>query len=723
MKSIVAWTLWIVLGCLQPVYANVITFKGGSEIIGKHLEIFQDPSNRLTVQQIQARTDFQLNHEDAANMGQSQSAYWLRFKVKNLSSDSNIYLELAYPLIHSCELYYFIGNSVVSHKYSDFDTFDNREVKHQNLIFNLPIPLYGEREFYLKIRGDSQVILPLFLHDQKHLFESSLYAETINGIYAGIIIVMVLYNLFIYFSTRDKSYLYYVLYILFIGLAQTTLTGYAYKYLWTSYPGFNANAVVWFSVLAGIFAAFFFKNFLQVKEKLPIGNLLLNIMIFLYSATGIINILGFKSLSFTGIDISGGYGALATLFVAIKITRQNYRPAKFFLGAWSLFLLGLVLLVLRNMNVLPYNMFTTYTMQAGTILEVILLSFALADKINILKKEREASQERALWISKENERIIKEQNVSLEGKVLKRTKELRTTNEELHNTLNQLKDAQSQIIESEKMASLGQLTAGIAHEINNPINFVSSNVRPLRRDIEDVLEILDAYSVLEEYESPQVYEQQVQNIKNLKKDLDIGYIKTELDMLLTGMEDGAKRTVEIVKGLKIFSRVDESDLNLVDINEGLESTLVILNYQIGTEIALEKNLGEISKVECYGGKINQTFMNILSNSIYALKNDPDPNKKPKLTVSSWQPDEDHVCISLKDNGIGIPPEVKSKIFDPFFTTKQIGEGTGLGLSIVFKIIEVHHGSLVVNSEVGEGTEFLITLPVLRKKPSITSTHE
>ncbi|WP_025764562.1 sensor histidine kinase [Dyadobacter tibetensis] len=722
MKLIFTWA-FLIIGIICQAETEPIRFTGGSQIIGKNLEIFEDTSGKLTIKEIREQNNFIKNNEDAANMGQSESAYWIRFTIDNLTPNSDLFLELAYPLIHRCELYYFAGKAAIAHKYSEYDTFDSRDVKHQNLIFHLTVQPNAQREYYLKITGESQVILPLIIHDQKHLFESSLFAETINGIYAGIILVMILYNLFIYFSTREKSYLYYVLYILFIGLAQTTLSGYAYKYLWPSYPGFNSNAVIWFSVISGVFAVFFFKNFLQVKEKLPIGILLLNIMLTLYVLTGLLNVFGYKALSFRGVDISGGYAALATTFVAIKIAMQDYRPAKFFLAAWSIFLLGLILLVLRNINILPYNMFTTYTMQTGTIFEVILLSFALADKINILKKEREASQERALLISKENERIIKEQNISLEGKVLQRTKELSKTNEELQNTLNQLKDAQSQIIESEKMASLGQLTAGIAHEINNPINFVSSNVRPLRRDIDDILEMLDAYGGLEEFESQDIFNNKVAQIRRLKKDLDIDYLKSELDMLLTGMEDGAKRTVEIVKGLKIFSRVDEYDLNLVDINEGMESTLVILNYQIGSEITLEKDLGEISKVECYGGKINQCFMNILSNSIYALKNDPDPAKKPLLSVKTWQVDEDHVAISLKDNGTGIPPEVKSKIFDPFFTTKQIGEGTGLGLSIVFKIIEVHNGTLQVNSEVGEGTEFLITLPVLKKKNTNLHNNE
>jgi hypothetical protein len=261
------------------------------------------------------------------------------------------------------------------------------------------------------------------------------------------------------------------------------------------------------------------------------------------------------------------------------------------------------------------------------------------------------------------------------------------------------------------MASLGQLTAGIAHEINNPINFVSSNIKPLRRDIDDLMQILSTYGDLKGVDSLPEFKSKLEKVEVLKNELDLDYLKEELEMLLKGMEDGATRTVEIVKGLKIFSRLDDTDLNQVNINEGLESTLVLLNYQLGS-ITVVRELGSIPYVEGYGGKLNQVFMNILTNSIYALQKRPDNGTPPTMWVKTYTQDE-NVIISLRDNGTGMTQEVKSRIFNPFFTTKDVGEGTGLGLSIVFKIIEGHHGSIDVNTELGVGTEFLITLPIKR----------
>ncbi|MCE7063656.1 sensor histidine kinase [Dyadobacter sp. CY326] len=698
-------------------------FHDGSMIIGKQLEIYEDRTNKLSFEEVRKEKGFVQSTDDTPNMGLSQSTFWVRFSIVNKTRRPALFLELAHPLIHTCELFEITGSHVKSEKYLETDDFDDRIIKHQNLVFNLNITPGDHKDYYLRVKGYNQVILPLIIRDQENFFESAQIGETINGIFAGIIIVMVLYNMFIYFSTGDKSYLFYVLYVFFVGLAQTALSGYGFKYMWPFAPGFNSVATIYFSGLAGIFAMLFVKNFLQLDEKWPPGIMILNVIIILYSSTGILNLLGFELLSFRAVDVSGGIGAIGLFIIGLKLSKENYRPAKLFLTAWTIFLIGLFLLVLRNINILPYNVFTTYTMQFGSIAEVVLLSIALADKINIFKRDREESQAQALRISLENEKIIMEQNSFLEKSVNERTAELQFANTELNVTLNKLKDTQTQLLDSEKMASLGQLTAGIAHEINNPINFVSSNIRPLRRDIDDVLEILDSYNDIETIDSIEGIQGKIREIDKLKEELDLDYIKTELGTLLKGMEDGASRTVEIVKGLKIFSRVDESDLNVVNINEGIESTLIILNYQMGNSIRLVKELGNIPSIECFAGKINQVFMNILNNSIYALLKHRTGDKTPTIWVKSWLRDPDNISISIKDNGPGMTPEIRAKIFEPFFTTKQVGDGTGLGLSIVFKIIEVHSGNIQVNTEVGQGTEFLITLPVKQKPRPIQDFNE
>ena len=707
------FTLLLVISSYAAISKEIV-FEGKNLLIGTMLQTARDPSSTLTIKDIiNNKASFTNSKEETPNFSLSNATYWLRFTVKNNSSDNKLLLELAYPMIDTCQFFDVTGDSISMEAVYERQPFTKRKINHHNIVFDLHLEPGSTKTYYLKIHGKQQIILPLILSNERGFLESSLTSQVISGMHIGLLLVMVLFNLFIYLSIYEESYLYYVLYILFIGLTQLTITGYTFKFLWPSSPAFNHFAIILFPALGGIFAILFFRNFLHTKTKVPILNKVLNAMIVLYILAIITRLLGNDSLSFRIIDYAGLTATLLGIGIAAKLTLQNYRPAKFFLLAWTIFLFGIILFVLRNLNILPYNIFTNYTMQAGTDIVVILLSFALADKINILKKEEEASREQALKVSLLNEKIIREQNVFLERKVEERTVELKQTNVELTTTLTKLKDAQGQLIESEKMASLGQLTAGIAHEINNPINFVSSNIRPLKRDIADLLDLLSLYDEVKQVETMEALKEKIVEVDKLKKEVDLQYLKEELDMLLKGMEDGAHRTVEIVKGLKIFSRVDESDLNFVNINEGIESTLVILNNQMSSRMKLVKELGNIPAIECYGGKLNQVFMNILTNSIHAVLDHNDPDKVPSIFVKTSLLDEGTVSIIFRDNGVGMPPEVKAKIFEPFFTTKDVGKGTGLGLAIVFKIIEAHHGTIDVTSEVGKGTEFRIKLPVKR----------
>jgi two-component system NtrC family sensor kinase len=271
---------------------------------------------------------------------------------------------------------------------------------------------------------------------------------------------------------------------------------------------------------------------------------------------------------------------------------------------------------------------------------------------------------------------------------------------ELELTLGNLKLAQSQLVQSEKMASVGVLTAGIAHELNNPINFMSGNVFPLQQDLEEV------FSVLEKYDKvihANKLEEFFAEVETLKKEMDYSYLIHEIHSLLKGIEEGANRSSEIIKGLRSFSRLDDEVIQFYDIHEGIDSTLVLLQNKIRDKITVRKEYGDFEGLECYPSKLNQVLMNILTNSIQAME---DGGELFIQTVSSAI----GVKIIIKDNGKGMTPEVKEHIFEPFFTTKEVGKGTGLGLSISYGIIEKHNGNMDVISEPGKGTEFIISLP-------------
>ena len=279
--------------------------------------------------------------------------------------------------------------------------------------------------------------------------------------------------------------------------------------------------------------------------------------------------------------------------------------------------------------------------------------------------------------------------------------DLASTNEALHATVEDLKAAQEQLIQAEKMASLGQLTAGIAHEINNPINFVSANIQPLKDDMADILKMIGRY---EKVISEKGLEKEFSEIEQFKQESNIDLTMKEVNDLLKGIEDGAMRTSEIVKGLRNFSRLDQNVFRKANLNESLESTLTLLHSSYKNRIEIEKKYGDIPEVDCFPGQINQVFMNILSNAIQAIP------AEGTIFIKTWQVGN-MVKISVKDTGAGMSEEVRKKIFDPFFTTKDVGKGTGLGLSISYGIIQKHNGEIDVFSKPGEGTEFVISIPI------------
>jgi len=276
-------------------------------------------------------------------------------------------------------------------------------------------------------------------------------------------------------------------------------------------------------------------------------------------------------------------------------------------------------------------------------------------------------------------------------------------NRYLNDLITKMKSMQEQMIISEKMASLGQLTAGIAHEINNPINFVSSNISPLKTDLKELKELCRKYKDLHNSENVTL---DLKNIETFTKEIDPEFLYHEIETLTNGIEEGAERTKKIVMGLRIFSRMDEDEFKETDIHEGLESTLMLLQNKVKNRIEVKKKYGDIPHIECIPGKINQVLMNVLNNASEAIR------AKGVITIStSLDSKKKKVIISLKDNGTGMKEAVRRRIFEPFYTTKKIGQGTGLGLSISYGIIEEHHGSIEAKSEVGKGSEFIITLPV------------
>ena len=269
----------------------------------------------------------------------------------------------------------------------------------------------------------------------------------------------------------------------------------------------------------------------------------------------------------------------------------------------------------------------------------------------------------------------------------------------------ELKQTQSQLIQTEKMSSLGQMVAGIAHEINNPVNFIGGNIDYANKYIQDLTDLVTLYQ--EYYPNPP------DAILERIEDIELEFLRQDLPKTLSSMKMGTDRIREIVVSMRNFSRSDDGNMKSADIHEGIDSTLVILNHRLKQGIQVIKQYGKLPAVECSPAQLNQVFMNVIGNAIDALEEvkKADKGYSPTIWISTEVTADNAVTLKIRDNGPGIAAGCAQQIFDPFFTTKSIGKGTGLGLAISYQIVAKHQGKIEVNSQIGQGTEFVITLPV------------
>ncbi|NTV11035.1 MAG: histidine kinase, partial [Zoogloea sp.] len=275
---------------------------------------------------------------------------------------------------------------------------------------------------------------------------------------------------------------------------------------------------------------------------------------------------------------------------------------------------------------------------------------------------------------------------------------------EKQSLIEKLAHAHTKLLQSEKMASIGQLAAGIAHEINNPIGYVGSNLNTLRGYVGGLLEVIAEV----ERSLPEMPVAAQNRIAGAMKHADVAFVREDIASLMAESEEGASRVRKIVQDLKDFSRADlAQDFSAVDLHAGLESTLNIVNNEIKYSCDVVRDYGELPRIECLGSQLNQVFMNLLINAAQATP----PGRRGTITLSTGRAGEDEVWVEVKDDGCGIPQEHLNRIFDPFFTTKPVGTGTGLGLSLSYGIVEKHHGRIEVSSKPGEGTTFRVLLPV------------
>jgi signal transduction histidine kinase/serine phosphatase RsbU (regulator of sigma subunit) len=629
--------------------------------LGRNLYILEDKSNSIAFEDIiQKKYDSQFikNQADIPNYGFTNSTYWIKFKITNLQLTSEeLYLKIGNPLINFIELY--IPNSDNSYQKKiagNHFTFKNRELQYRSNVFKISLN-NADNVFYLRIKSSSSMSLPVILQTPEYFIENTLNEYIVLGVYYGILIVMIFYNLFVYTTVRDKNYLYYIIYITSNLMTMMSLNGISFQYFWPNNAWWTNISIPFFVFSNAFTVTLFSSSFLNLKKFSPgINRVLILVMI--------VSIFGMTSSFFLNYSIAIRFATITCaigtplIFIGcIFSLLKGYRSARFYIIAWASLLIGIVTLALESYGFLPSNIFTKYGYQISSAAEVILLSLALGDRINILKEENEAAQLRTIEIQKNA-------TENLERKVAERTLELNKANDDLK--------------ELDKLKS--NFFANISHEIRTPLTLILSPVESV-----------------------------------LQGDYD-GKIDNKF---FENLQRNAVRLLKLINNLLDFSKIEAGRMNLKI--QKVEIVTFIRNYISSVHSAAESKGITMNFVSMSSAvpllidieKLDKIIMNLFSNSLKFT------DEGGFITVSV-RDDDENCYIDFEDSGIGIPSDKLESVFDRFSqvdtgSTRKY-EGTGIGLALVKEFVELHGGRITVRSNfINEspdkhGTIFTVKIP-------------
>jgi two-component system NtrC family sensor kinase len=561
--------------------------------------------------------------------------------------------------------------------------YSARPMKDRHFAFTLNLPDTTATICYIRLASSGSMQINVTLQQPAAFVQSSVYDDLGHGIFMGALLIMICYNLFLYAGLRDKAYLAYVAFIFVNLVLQAAFSGHLTQYILGESP-YWANRIIPLLMSASpITVAAFSITFLNTRRfARRIHTILLSII-----CVASINLLlsFWQPLSLT-ISAAGMLVIIACVVVIITgyiSWKRGNNAARFYLLAWGFLILSGLITSFRNFGFLAPGFFTTNCVRIASMVEAVLLAMALADRYNQYKKEKELAQAETL-------RIQQEANRELEEKVMDRTKLL-------HQSLEELKTAQAKLVQKEKMASLGELTAGIAHEIQNPLNFVTNFAEVSEELVEDL-------------------KTEVQTGATQKALTLVDYLSGNLKKIT----HHGRRAGSIVKGMLLHSRKDIGENREIDLCQLADDCMKLAYQSFQTknktcDIQLNKQFDqEPVMYTCNPQELDRVLVNLFSNALYALE------KRAAMEGSHYQPVltvaikslKQGIEITVQDNGTGMPPAVQEKVFQPFFTTKPANQGTGLGLSISFDIItKGFGGELTVASEENRHTTFTIRLPI------------
>jgi hypothetical protein len=672
--------------------------------LGRDIEYYRDKSGKLGIDDIRRLPDsaFSPSQFDIPNFSFTPDHVWLRLRVHWAEPERNGYtLWQQYPLTDHFTFYRPNGDgSYTASQTGDQYPFAQRELPVRAFGFPLT-PRPGETDtYFLELHGAGTINIDLQLTSDNTSLAETETRHLILGLYYGGLVALLLYNLVLFFTLRESIYLYYTLYGLGLGMAFFDVNGLAFRYFWPNTIWMNTGFLV-FVFISMHAQAQFTRKFLNLKQEWRFLDRAFQIFIVFNALALVAVFFAPDRMLFPTSQRLAFVIAMLCSIAAMGLWLRGYKPARYFAVASGFYVSGMLVYVLQNFGIVPTSILTNYSVQIGSSFELVLFSFALADRINHMKDEKSLLEAAA-------RQQLLEHNQTLEFKVHERTQDLLKSLRAVNEKHEALMAAQEQLVQAEKMSSLGGLVAGVAHEINNPANFTRLAAENIERDILRLQEFL--HSLTDDNSDPQ-----------LLTDLNARFSRLEEQLAL--VHDGTRRLTHIVSDLRSFSRLDESETQIARPDEGLAATLNLVRAQYGDriDIRLQQQHPEAAGF-CHPAALNQVFMNLAVNACQAIleragRENRQVTPLGALQVETQQLQRDDGAwwqATFSDDGIGMDAATQSRIFEPFFTTKDVGSGTGLGLSVSYGIIQKHRGDITLTSTPGTGSRFCVQVPLAQE---------
>ena len=636
-----------------------------------------------------------------------QLDYWFRFELTNQTA-SDLFLHFIYAGTEYIAVYEVAdGRLINTHRLGMLQPERTYTFLKSNEVCPTSVGRGQTHVFYVQMRGVFTMTLPIFAQTTGTLLQTVHRNDLFYGFYYGFILIIIIYSLVLYVRLREIDTLQYSIWVICVGLQLALFRGHTNEFFWPSNPVIERYATV-MAGLTGLAHIPFTLSFLRLRKQAPLFYKL-GIGIFVLYAIGIImNLVGISTPVAEGrqLDIVPQVALLEGVFsitAGIVTLRRGFQPALFYIIGNLIFFASIFLFLAYAFGALPHSFWTYNSLQLGSGVEIILFTLALTNKVNLLKQQQEAAVQEQLRLAEANRQLVEHQNTVLEEKVSRRTAELHQQKEELQKTLTTLRTTQTQLIQQAKLASLGEVTAGIAHEIQNPLNFVN-NFAKVSAELADELQ-----------EGVQTNDYGL--VTDLSKDIQKN---------LQSIAQNGQRASDIVSTMLEHTRTGTSSPRQPTDLNALAEKYIQLSYhgtlakdksgsagQLNIELATELDPA-VGLVDIVPQEMGRVLQNLLNNAFYAVTQKvrkPPADYEPKVCVRTERTASE-IKITIYDNGVGIAKSVCPKIFQPFFTTKPAGQGIGLGLSLSYDIVTHGHGGRIdVRSREGDYTEFHVHLPL------------